>query len=51
MSAAKFLSVFAPTQLPLAVIEGFLTVVVMITLENYAQPELKSAGYLENEKR
>ncbi len=51
VSAAKFLSVFAPTQLPLAVIEGFLTVVVMITLENYAQPELKSAGYLENEKR
>ena len=51
VSAAKFLSVFAPTQLPLAIIEGFLTVVVMITLENYAQPELKSAGYLENGKR
>lgn len=51
VSAAKFLGVFAPTQLPLAVVEGFLTVVVMITLENYAQPELRSAGYLENGKR
>lgn len=50
VSAAKFLGVFAPTQLPLAVIEGFLTVVVMITLENYAQPELRNAGYLENGK-
>lgn len=46
-STAKFLGVFAPTQLPLAVIEGILTVVVIITLENYARPELKNAGYLE----
>lgn len=50
MSAAKFLGVFAPTQLPLAIVEGCLTVVIMITLENYAQPELRSAGYLENRK-
>lgn len=49
-SAVKFLGVFAPTQLPLAIVEGCLTVVIMITLENYAQPELKNAGYLENEK-
>ncbi len=48
MSAVKFLGVFAPTQLPLAIVEGCLTVVLMITLENYAQPELKNAGYLEN---
>ncbi len=47
VSAGKFLGVFAPTQLPLGIIEGCLTVVIMITLENYAQPELRNAGYLE----
>lgn len=47
-SAGKFLGVFAPTQLPLAIIEGFLTVIIMITLENYAQSELKSVGYLDS---
>ncbi len=41
LSALKFLGVFAPTQLPLAVIEGILTVIIMIGLEVYAQPELK----------
>lgn len=39
-SVAKFLAVFAPTQLPLAVIEGILTVVIMIGLETYAKSEL-----------
>lgn len=47
-SAGKFLAVFAPTQLPLAVVEGLLTMIIMITLENYARSELKSVGYLEN---
>ncbi|MEG0961651.1 MAG: energy-coupling factor ABC transporter permease [Lachnospiraceae bacterium] len=46
-SALKFLGVFAMTQLPLAIMEGFLTVMTMITLENYAKPELESTGYLE----
>lgn len=41
LSAVKFLGVFAPTQLPLAMIEGILTVIIMIGLEVYAQPELK----------
>lgn len=41
-SAVKFLGVFAPTQLPLAVIEGILTVIIVIGLEVYAQPELKA---------
>ncbi|WP_077856997.1 energy-coupling factor ABC transporter permease, partial [Clostridium beijerinckii] len=36
VSAAKFLAVFAPTQVPLAVIEGILTVVIIIGLETYA---------------
>ncbi len=40
-SALKFLGVFAPTQLPLAVLEGLITVLVMIALETYAKPELK----------
>ncbi|WP_160688437.1 energy-coupling factor ABC transporter permease [Clostridium sp. C2-6-12] len=40
-SVVKFLAVFAPTQLPLAVIEGILTVVIMIGLETYAKSELK----------
>jgi cobalt/nickel transport system permease protein len=43
----KFLAVFAPTQLPLAVIEGILTVVIMITLESYASNELIGLGVLE----
>lgn len=40
-SAVKFLAVFAPTQLPLAIIEGILTLVIVIGLETYAIPELK----------
>lgn len=42
VSAVKFLGVFAPTQLPLAVIEGILTVIIVIGLQVYAQPELKA---------
>lgn len=45
VSAVKFLGVFAPTQLPLAVVEGILTLVVMITLETYAKSEMKLAGF------
>ncbi len=45
-SAVKFLAVFAPTQVPLAIIEGILTVVIIIGLETYAQPELNDLGYL-----
>ena len=40
-SAVKILGVFAPTQLPLAVIEGILTVIVVIALESFAKSELK----------
>lgn len=46
-SILKFLSVYAPTQLPLAIIEGILTVIIVIGLENYARPELIAAGYLK----
>lgn len=44
-SAVEFLGIFAPTQLPLAIIEGLLTVMIMMALENYAKPELKAVGY------
>ncbi len=50
-SAVKFLGVFAPTQLPLAVVEGILTVVIMITLETYAKPEMKLAGFEQGVQR
>lgn len=45
-SAAKFLAVFAPTQLPLAVIEGILSVVIIMGLETYAKSELSGIGFL-----
>lgn len=45
-SAVKFLGVFAPTQLPLAIIEGILTVVIVIGLETYAKSEMKDIGFL-----
>ena len=46
-SALEFLGIFAPTQLPLAVVEGILTVLIMMALENYAKPELKSIGFFK----
>ena len=49
-SAVKFLGVFAPTQLPLAIIEGILTVIVIIGLETYAKSELTGLGFLKEEK-
>lgn len=50
VSVVKFLGVFAPTQLPLAVIEGFLTVVIVIGLETYANQELVSIGFSKGVK-
>lgn len=46
MSVVKFLLVFAPTQLPLAIIEGILTVVIIIGLETYAKDELSELKYV-----
>lgn len=46
-SAVKFLGVFAPTQLPLAVVEGLLTVLIVMGMESFAQPELKAIAFLE----
>ena len=50
VSAVKFLGVFAPTQLPLAIIEGILTVVVVIGLETYAKSELVGIGFFKEDK-
>ena len=52
LSAAliKFLGVFAPTQLPLAIVEGILTVIIVIGLETYAQDELKAIGFVKGGK-
>lgn len=47
VSAAKFLAVFAATQVPLAVIEGILTVVIIIGLETYAKSELTGLGLVK----
>jgi cobalt/nickel transport system permease protein len=46
-SALKFLGVFAPTQVPLAVIEGILTVVIIYALETYAKSELTDIGFIK----
>lgn len=46
-SVAKFLTVFAVTQIPLAIIEGIVTVVVVMGLETYAKPELKELGFMK----
>ena len=46
----KFLAVFAPTQIPLAVIEGILTVLIISVLESYAKPELRAIGFLKEDK-
>lgn len=44
-SMAKFTGIFALTQIPIAIIEGLLTVVIIIGLEAWAKPELRELGY------
>ncbi len=41
ISFVKFFSIFAITQIPLAIIEGILTVVIFEFIENYSSKELK----------
>lgn len=45
VSAVKFLGVFAPTQLPLSIIEGILTIIIIIGLEKYARKELRNINF------
>ena len=49
-SMAKFLGIFATTQIPLAIIEGILTVIIIIGLEKYANEELTSIGFFKEAK-
>ncbi|MEG0874095.1 MAG: energy-coupling factor ABC transporter permease [Clostridiales bacterium] len=46
-SLIKFMGIFAATQVPLAIIEGLVTVVVIIGLESFAKDELTDLGYLK----
>ncbi|MEG0291146.1 MAG: energy-coupling factor ABC transporter permease [Anaerovoracaceae bacterium] len=49
-SLVEFLGIFAVTQIPLAIIEGLIAVVVMKGLESFARPELTELGYLKGGK-
>lgn len=46
-SAVLFLGVFAPTQVPLAIVEGLLTVIVVMGMENFAARELRDISFVE----
>jgi cobalt/nickel transport system permease protein len=46
---AKFVGVFALTQIPLAITEGFLTLLVWDWLQNYGQQELKTLKLINPE--
>ena len=48
-SLAKFMSIFAVTQLPLAISEGILTVIVFNLLTNYNKQELKELNVISKE--
>jgi len=49
-SFEEFLGIFAFTQIPLAIIEGILTVIVIKGLESYAKPELTALGHIKEGK-
>lgn len=49
-SLAKFMGIFATTQVPLAIVEGILTVIIIIGLESFAKPELKAIGFIKEGK-
>ncbi len=46
-SFVEFMGVFAITQVPLSIVEGLLTVVVMLGLRTYAAPELREIGFVK----
>ena len=41
----EFMGVFALTQIPLAIIEGIVTAIVVMGMESFAKPELAELGY------
>ncbi|MBS6196259.1 MAG: energy-coupling factor ABC transporter permease [Clostridiales bacterium] len=46
----KFMTVFAPTQVPLAIIEGLITCMIFMALHTYAKPELRAIGFMKEGK-
>ena len=48
-SMAQFMGVFALTQVPLAIVEGILSAIVIMMLESFAKPELREIGFLNKE--
>lgn len=46
-SFGKFLGVFAVTQVPIAIIEGIMTALIIMALESYAKPELIEIGFMK----
>jgi cobalt/nickel transport system permease protein len=49
-AVAKFLSIFAVTQIPLAIVEGLLGVLLFRILRDVARPELISLGVLKDQR-
>jgi cobalt/nickel transport system permease protein len=47
----KFISIFAVTQVPLAVIEGLLTVIIINLLSQYSRAELIGLRFLPGEAK
>lgn len=45
-AVATFLALYAPTQVPLAIVEGILTVLIFRSLTTIAPKELRSLGIL-----
>ena len=46
----EFLVIFAPTQIPLAIVGGILTVLIITALESFAKTELKAVGFIREGK-
>jgi cobalt/nickel transport system permease protein len=50
VSLVKFLGVFAPTQVPLVLVEGLLTVLIVMGMESFAARELAEISFTEAKK-
>lgn len=49
-SVMKFMGIFAVTQVPLAISEGILTVIIFNTIENYAKEDLMELNIFQRGK-
>ena len=49
-SVARFLGIFAITQIPLAISEGILTVIIFNILKVYSNTELRELNVISEEK-